>query len=61
MSDYRTIFIGKVFYDAQIESKLDKGMPDGLKVSSNGNIFASGSGGIWIFNLAEMVSVNFKE
>ncbi len=27
-----------------------KGLPDGLKVDSRGNVFASGPGGIWIFN-----------
>ena len=25
-------------------------MPDGLKIDKQGNIFASGPGGIWIFN-----------
>jgi len=50
MSDSGTVVSGKIFYDAQIESKTDKGMPDGLKVDSKGNIFASGPGGIWIFS-----------
>ncbi|HUM64687.1 MAG TPA: SMP-30/gluconolactonase/LRE family protein, partial [Chitinophagaceae bacterium] len=27
-----------------------KGLPDGFKVDRNGNVFASGPGGIWIFN-----------
>ncbi len=50
MSDSGTVVSGKVFYDAQVESKTDNGMPDGLKVDTKGNIFASGPGGIWIFN-----------
>ena len=50
MSDSGTVVSGRIFYDAQVESKTDKGMPDGLKVDSKGNIFASGPGGIWIFN-----------
>lgn len=28
----------------------EKGAPDGLKVHSNGNIFSTGPGGIWIFS-----------
>ncbi|MCK5104417.1 MAG: SMP-30/gluconolactonase/LRE family protein, partial [Cyclobacteriaceae bacterium] len=30
--------------------KKEAGLPDGLKVDSNGNIFATGPGGVWIFN-----------
>jgi len=41
----------RVFYDATAEKGKDiKGLPDGFKVDKNGNIFASGPGGIWIFN-----------
>lgn len=37
-----------VFYD---ESALEgKGAPDGLKVDKKGNIWATGPGGVWIFN-----------
>ena len=50
MSDSGTVVSGKIFYDAGIESKTEKGMPDGLKVDTKGNIFVSGPGGIWIFN-----------
>lgn len=28
----------------------EAGLPDGLKVDSKGNIFATGPGGVWIFN-----------
>lgn len=40
----------RIFYNATAETKNAKGLPDGFKVDKNGNIFASGPGGIWIFN-----------
>lgn len=40
----------RVFYDATENAKTEKGLPDGLKVDSNNNIFATGPGGVWIFN-----------
>ena len=50
MSDSGTVVSGKIFYDAGLESKIDKGAPDGLKIDSKGNIFATGPGGVWIFS-----------
>lgn len=41
---------GKIFYDPSEAAKSEKGLPDGLKVDKNGNVFASGPGGIWVFN-----------
>lgn len=41
---------GKVFYDATTFVEKDPGLPDGLKVDKQGNIFATGPGGLWIFN-----------
>lgn len=40
----------RIFYDATENAKTEKGLPDGLKVDRQGNVFASGPGGIWIFN-----------
>ena len=40
----------KMFFDATKNAKTEKGLPDGLKVSDKGYIFASGPGGIWVFN-----------
>lgn len=40
----------RVFYDATEIAKTEKGLPDGLKVDSQNNIFATGPGGVWIFN-----------
>ena len=42
---------GKIFYDAALAmGKGVKGLPDGLKIDKNGNVFATGPGGVWIFN-----------
>lgn len=41
----------RVFYDAtSMVNEENKGLPDGLRIDKNGNVFASGPGGIWIFN-----------
>ncbi|MEO7989753.1 MAG: SMP-30/gluconolactonase/LRE family protein [Chryseolinea sp.] len=40
----------RIFYDATQNTKTEKGLPDGMKVDKLGNVFASGPGGIWIFN-----------
>jgi gluconolactonase len=41
---------GRVFYDATENAKTEKGLPDGLKIDKQGNVFATGPGGVWIFN-----------
>ena len=41
---------GKIFYSATEEAKTMRGLPDGLKIDKNGNIFATGPGGVNIFN-----------
>ena len=41
---------GKIFYSAAEEAKTMRGSPDGFKIDKNGNVFASGPGGIYIFN-----------
>lgn len=41
----------KVFYDATPNAKKGEGgLPDGLKVDKQGNVYATGPGGIWVFN-----------
>jgi gluconolactonase len=41
----------RIFYDATaMVNEENKGLPDGFKVDRKGNVFASGPGGIWIFN-----------
>ena len=41
---------GKIFYSAAEEAKSMKGSPDGFKVDKNGNVYATGPGGVYIFN-----------
>lgn len=38
---------GRVFYDVTAETA--DGLPDGLKLDKQGNVYATGPGGVWIF------------
>ena len=44
-----SIGAGRVFFDATRGVKTLKGLPDGLKVDKDGNLFATGPGGVLIF------------
>lgn len=50
LDEQDSVTSARVFYDATEIAKTEKGLPDGLKVDSNNNIFATGPGGVWIFN-----------
>jgi gluconolactonase len=39
---------GKVFFDVTAEK--EDGLPDGMKVDSQGNLYCAGPGGIWVFS-----------
>jgi gluconolactonase len=41
---------GKIFYSAAGYDKSWRGLPDGFKIDKNGNVFATGPGGVYIFN-----------
>ncbi len=41
---------GRLFYNHIAATKGQTGSPDGLKVDKKGHVFATGPGGIWIFN-----------
>jgi len=46
-----SLWNGKIFYSAVSEhAQKVKGLPDGLKIDKQGNVFATGPGGIHIFN-----------
>lgn len=42
----------RIFHDATEAAKHERGLPDGLKFDPQGNMFATGPGGVWIFNPA---------
>lgn len=46
-----TVDDGKVFFDATPFTETHKGLPDGLKVNDEGFIFATGPGGVLVFDL----------
>jgi gluconolactonase len=39
---------GKVFFD--VTAQTEDGMPDGMKVDTNGNVYGTGPGGIWVIS-----------
>jgi gluconolactonase len=41
---------GKIFFSAAGYDKSWRGLPDGLKIDNKGTVFATGPGGVWIFN-----------
>ncbi len=43
-----TLSKGRVF--AELPGSTDKGVPDGMKVDVKGNVYSTGSGGVWIFS-----------
>ncbi len=43
-----TIAKGRLFYD--MNTSQDKGVPDGMKIDTKGNIYGVGPGGIWILS-----------
>lgn len=43
-----TVSNGKVFADVTAEK--EDGLPDGMKVDSLGNVYATGPGGVWVFS-----------
>lgn len=45
-----TLGKGEIFFDATEYVGKHKGLPDGLKVDKDGNVFATGPGGVWVFD-----------
>jgi gluconolactonase len=60
LAENDSIVNARIFYNATAEAAKEHGLPDGLKVDKQGNIFASGPGGLWIFNAAGKVLGKIK-
>jgi gluconolactonase len=43
-----TLGAGKVFYD--VTGMTQDGLPDGMKIDTQGNLYCTGPGGIWVFS-----------
>jgi len=50
IADNDSLVNARIFYDAKEASKKESGSPDGFKIDKSGNVYASGPGGIWIFD-----------
>lgn len=55
LNEQDSVVNARIFYNATAETKTNKGLPDGLKVDADGHIFATGPGGIWIFDVTGKV------
>lgn len=60
LAENDSVMNARIFYDATKEAQTEKGSPDGFRVDKQGNIFASGPGGVWIFNAAGKVLGKIK-
>jgi gluconolactonase len=51
LAENDSVVNARIFYDAtSMVNDDNKGLPDGLRIDKDGNVFASGPGGIWIFD-----------
>ncbi len=50
VKDDGTLGPGRLFFDATASGGTKKGLPDGMKVDQSGNLFATGPGGVLIFD-----------
>ncbi|MFK7979885.1 MAG: SMP-30/gluconolactonase/LRE family protein [Saprospiraceae bacterium] len=58
LNENGTVANERLFHDAT--GNKEKGLPDGLKVDRKGNIWATGPGGVWVFNPAGEVLGKIK-
>lgn len=50
LADDGTVSNGRIFASAMISE--EPGVPDGMKVDSQGNVYGAGPGGVWVFSPA---------
>jgi len=50
LNEKDSVHAGRIFYDATPHVATEKGLPDGFKIDAKGNVYATGPGGVWIFN-----------
>ena len=50
IGDGDSLVNARIFFDATESAKTESGLPDGLKIDRQGNVFATGPGGVWIFD-----------
>lgn len=50
LNEKDSVHAGRIFYDATSHVATEKGLPDGFKIDAKGNVYATGPGGVWIFN-----------
>jgi gluconolactonase len=48
VADDGSVKNGRVFFDVTAEK--EEGLPDGMKVDVQGNLYCAGPGGIWVFS-----------
>ena len=61
LNESDSVTSASLFYDATSQVKLgEPGLPDGLKVDAAGNVFATGPGGVWIFDQSGKVLGKIK-
>jgi len=58
----KTIKKGGIFYDTTptVKAGTDKGVPDGMTVSKDGTIYATGPGGVWVISPKGQVLAKIK-
>jgi gluconolactonase len=50
LADNDSLTNGRIFYNATGAGKQQPGLPDGLKTDKEGIVYATGPGGVWIFD-----------
>lgn len=60
LADGDSLANGRIFHDATAATASEPGLPDGLKIDRQGNVFATGPGGVWIFDRSGKVLGKIK-